>query len=450
MEARMTAEARAKEPRQSPQPHDETSLSAADDRIRLSTWLPPQEGVIPRIRLGSRWINVLWAIPLVVVLLIIGIAVCQQLRTMPSVQEFIARYPGVTPSSQAVYFPARGRRQRRHPGVTPSSQAVYSGFPLWLRLLHFFNFFLMIFIIRAGIQILADHPRLYWRRDCTPGTDWFRFQHEVPKDRVWTSKDDSVTIPKWLGIPGVRHSIGLARWWHFSFDLLWLINGAIFYVLLFTTDQWQRLVPTTWAVFPNALSTALQYLSLQFPDDHSWTNYNSLQQLAYFITVFVGAPLAIVTGLMQGPAIANRLGWFAKIFNRQAARTFHFGVLCWFLFFIFVHVTLVFITGARQNLNYMWAGVNNNSWNGLLIWGCAMVVVIVTWWLASPFTIRHARLVQRIGQTVVGPLMATGEWGNPKTQYMGPEISSYFWPNGTLPNSDSSSTVGALMRVISH
>jgi len=330
---------------------------------------------------------------------------------------------------------ARRTRIARYPGVTPSSAAVYSGFPLWLRLLHFFNFFLMMFIIRAGVQILADHPRLYWRRDCTPGTDWFRFQHEVPKDRVWTSKDDSVTIPKWLGIPGVRHSIGLARWWHFSFDLLWVVNGAVLYVLLFATDQWHRLVPTTWAVFPNALSTALQYLSLGFPADHSWTNYNSLQQLAYFLTVFVAAPLAVVTGLMQSPAIANRLGWFARVLNRQAARTIHFGVLCWFLFFIFVHVTLVFITGARQNLNFMWAGVNGNSWNGLLIWGCAMVVVIVTWWLASPFTIRHARLVQRIGQTMVGPLMAIGEWGDPKSQYTGPEISSYFWPNGTLPNS---------------
>ena len=50
--------------------------------------------------------------------------------------------------------------------------------------------------------------------------------------------------------------------------------------------------------------------------------------------------------------------------------------------------------------------------------------------------IRHARLVQKIGQTVIRPLMAIGEWGNPRTQYTVPEISSYFWPNGTLPNSD--------------
>ena len=41
--------------------HDrvETGLSAADDRLRLSEWLPPQEGVVPRVRIGRRWVNVL-------------------------------------------------------------------------------------------------------------------------------------------------------------------------------------------------------------------------------------------------------------------------------------------------------------------------------------------------------------------------------------------------------
>ncbi len=390
----------------------ETGLSAADDRVLLSEWLPPQEGVVPRIRIGRRWINVLWVIPLIVVLLVLGIAVAQELRTLPGVQRFIARYPG----------------------VTPASSAVYTGFPLWLRLLHFFNFLFMMFIIRAGIDprrssasLLAAglHARhrlvpLPARRPERPGVDVERNLGRI----------------SWLGIPGIRHSIGLARWWHFSFDLLWVINGIAFYVLLFTTDQWQRLVPNTWAVFPSAVSIALQYLSLHFPADHSWTNYNSLQQLAYFLTIFAAAPLAVVTGLMQGPAITNRLGWFARVLNRQAARTIHFGVLWWFLIFIFIHETLVLITGARANLNYMWAGVNNSSWDGVLIFGAALIVAIVAWCLASPFTIRHARLVQRIGQAVVGPLMAFGEWGSPKTQYTEQDISPHFWVNGTLPNSE--------------
>jgi hypothetical protein len=56
-----------------------------------------------------------------------------------------------------------------------------------------------------------------------------------------------------------------------SIDLLWILNGAAFYVLLFTTNQGQRLIPITWDVFPNAISTAIQYASLNFPVDHTWT-----------------------------------------------------------------------------------------------------------------------------------------------------------------------------------
>src|SRR6185437_5453848 len=212
-----------------PPPHDPLaqSLSAADDRIQLNAWLPPQQGVVPRIRVGRRWINLLWLLPLAFILLVIAVAVAQALRQAPAVQEFLVRYPG----------------------IPRSAAAVTSGFPAWLRLLHFLNLLFMTFIIRAGVQILAQHPRLYRQRDCQPGTEWFRFQEAVPAGRIWTAKDDSVTVPAWLGIPGIRHSIGLARWWHFSITLLWMINGSVFYALLFWTDQWRRVVPSTWEVF---------------------------------------------------------------------------------------------------------------------------------------------------------------------------------------------------------
>ena len=49
-------------------------------------------------------------------------------------------------------------------------------------------------------------------------------------------EERSVTVPVRLGNPGIRHSIGLARWWHFSFGLLWIINGIVIYALLFKTD----------------------------------------------------------------------------------------------------------------------------------------------------------------------------------------------------------------------
>ena len=388
-------------------------LSAADDRVRLSHWLPPQTGVIPRVRIGQRWINVLWALPLIFVFLVVGVALSQALRQLPTVQDFLLRYPG----------------------VPRTAVAVTSGFPGWLRTLHFLNLFFMVFIIRAGVQILADHPRLYWKRDCTPGTEWFRFQKAVPTGRIWTAKDDSVTLPGWLGIPGIRHSIGLARWWHFSVTLLWMLNGVAYYVLLFSSGQWLRIVPTTWEVFPNAVSTAVQYLSLTFPVDESWTRYNSLQQLAYFVTVFIAAPTSIVTGLMQSPAISNRLGWFGRALNRQKARSIHFLALWWFLLFILAHVTLVFITDARVNLNMMWAGVRDSSWSGFLVFAPAMVFLAFTWWRASPFTLRHARLMQHIGKFMSRPFgSATQSW-DAKSQLDEVDISPYFWLNGTMPKS---------------
>jgi sulfoxide reductase catalytic subunit YedY len=398
----------------------EAQLTHADDRVRLSHWLPPQWGVAPRIRIGRRWFNLLWLIPLSVAFLIVGIPVAQELRQIPAVAHFIARYPGQ--SSVPIH---------------------YAGFPAWLRWQHFFNLFLMFFIIRAGLQILADHPRLYWNRDCTPGTEWFRFQHPVPIDRIWTAKDDSVTLPGWLGIPGIRHSIGLARWWHFSCDLLWTLNGAIFYVMLFSTHQWERIVPRTWAVFPNALSTAIQYLSLNFPIEEGWVRYNGLQLLSYFVTVFIAAPLAIVTGLMQAPAISNKTGWFGRVLHRQAARSIHFIVLAWFLFFIFIHVTMVFVTGLLPNLNHMFAGNDGAGPEGLVIFAAAMIIVAIAWALATPITLNHARAVQKTGEFLIGWLKGVAEWWDPSNQYSESDISEHFWPNGTMPASDEYNALAA-------
>ena len=389
------------------------TLSAADDRVLLSHWLPPQEGIVPRVRLGQRWISVLWALPLGFAALILAITIAQSLREYPEVKAFITRYPG----------------------IAQAAPSVDSGFPWWLRAQHFLNMFFMMFIIRAGIQILADHPRLYWKRDCTPGTDWFRFQHPVPTGRVWTAKDDSVTIPGWLGIPGIRHSIGLARWWHFSVNLLWTVNGIAFYTLIFSTDQWRRLVPLTWGVFPNAASTAIQYASLNFPIDHSWTRYNALQQITYFITVFVAAPVSIATGLLQSPSISNRLGWTGRLLNRQLARSIHFISFSWFVLFILAHGTMVFVTSLRENTNHMFAGVESNSWVGLLPFLVAMAVVGVAWAVASPLTLRRARLVQHAGKFMVGWIKGLAEWWDPRSELTEKDISPYFWPNGTMPPS---------------
>ena len=355
----------------------------------------------------------MWALPIGAAALVLLIALAQSLRELPGVQAFIKEYPG----------------------IAQSAPSVDSGFPWWLQLQHFLNMLFMMFIIRAGIQILADHPRLYWTRDCTPGTEWFRFQHPVPEGRIWTSKDNSVTVPGWLGIPGVRHSIGLARWWHFSIVLLWTINGIAFYVLIFATGQWLRLVPVTWGVFPAALSTALQYASLNFPVDESWTRYNGLQQLSYFITVFIAAPVSIADRPHAEPGDLQQAG-LARDRVEPAGGPLH--PLHLVLLVRAVH------PGARDHgvrhrpsaehephvrrggeplLGRFSAFRPGHGARGL------------AWWVASPFTIRHARLVQRTGRFMVGWIKGLSEWWEPNAQLTEKDISPHFWPNGTMPNS---------------
>lgn len=384
--------------------------------------IPQVPAHAPSVRIGRHWVSFAWLAVGALVALAVIVAVAMQLRTYGWVQSFIAHYPGTSASY---------------------AQPVTTGFPAWLRWQHFFNIVFMMFIIRSGLQILADHPRLYLNAGCRPGSEWFRMSHPVPADRtdksdpprVWTSKDDAVSLPKWLGIPGLRHAVGLARWWHFGFDLLWLINGVIFYVLLFSTDQWHRLVPQSWTVFPDALSTAIQYASLNFPANEGFAEYNGLQILAYFITVFIAAPLALITGLLQAPAVAARFGTGRGPFNRQVARTVHFGVLAWMLLFILSHVAMVFLTGAVGNLNHMVLGTDGHSYWAVGIFAVAAVFVAVLWAIATPVTLRYPRAVQHTGRFVVGWAKAWMEHAHPRASYAEKDITPYHWANGRPPSS---------------
>jgi DMSO/TMAO reductase YedYZ molybdopterin-dependent catalytic subunit/thiosulfate reductase cytochrome b subunit len=393
-------------------------LSGAEAVVDPETWagaIPAARGVAPRVRIGrDRWMNLVWLLPIGLVGLLVAVAVAQGLRNMPAVQRFIERNPGTV--------------------VSPGAPI---GLPWWLEAQHFLNVFFLIFIVRAGIQILADHPRLYWTRHSTPGREWFRFQKPVPPDPLWTAKQDSVTLPGQVALPGIRHSIGLARWWHLGTDVLWLANGAVFYVLLFSTGQWRRIVPTTWKVFPAAASVMIQYLSLHWPAEQGWTVYNGLQLLAYFVTVFVAAPLALLTGLGMSPALSTRFKSVSRVLSIQVARSLHFLVLCWFLAFTVLHVTLVFTTGLLSNLNHIYAGRDDSSWVGFAVFCVLTALLVVAWVAATPVTLRHPRAVQRVGFALIGPVQRLFEHVDVHPgEYREDDISPYFWHNGAYPTND--------------
>jgi len=390
-------------------------LTKGEDEIDPKAWagsIPAAFGIAPRLRVGAnRWFNLVWLLPIGWGLLLLGVATAQYLHGLPAVERFLLSHPGT--------------------GVAPS---FGTPLPPWLRVQHYLNLLFLIFIIRAGLQILADHPRLYWTRHSTPGKEWLRMQKQVPDLPLWTAKQDSLTLPRHLGLPGIRHSIGLARWWHLGIDTLWLVNGLAFYVLLFATGEWRRIVPTSWQVFPDAASALLQYLSLQWPANGSWVAYNGLQMLAYFVTVFIAAPLALVTGLGMSPALSTRFHGVSKRLSIQTARSLHFLVLCWFLTFILLHLTMVFATELLRNLNHIYMGTDSSDRAGLFVFAGSMTVAAIAWVAASPVTLRHPRWVQRLGFALIGPAQRLFEHldARPGT-YTETDISPYFWHNGAYP-----------------
>ncbi|HEY2910884.1 MAG TPA: molybdopterin-dependent oxidoreductase [Gemmataceae bacterium] len=317
------------------------------------------------------------------------------------------------------------------------SEAPPHGFPFWLRITHYVNFLFMILLVRSGLQILMDHPRLYWNLHCTPGSEWLRLTPlKVPTDRVWTAKDDSRYLSPWIGLPGYRHTIGMARHWHFLSVLFWVGNGIIYVSLLFGTGQWRRLVPTSWNIIPDAWAYFVQYVTLHMPPEpDAYVRYNPLQQLTYFGVVFVLAPLAIFSGPSMSPALTNRFKWYPKVpGNRQVGRSLHFLMLCAFVLFLIMHVALVIITGIVKNMNHIVIGANDfvllGLWLGILGIAIVIGVNVMANWLAW----RHPRAVQHVAKAIVTPVMSYFlDHPGPAAEFRKEDISPFLWPNGKLP-----------------
>jgi thiosulfate reductase cytochrome b subunit len=252
-----------------------------------------------------------------------------------------------------------------YPGEYHLPAAAPVGLPAWLAWQHFFNVFLMVMIIRSGLTV--------------------RYQKRPPA--MWTPRN------------GRGPKISIALWFHQSLDVLWLVNGAVFVALLFATGQWMRIVPTSWEVFPNALSAALQYASLDWPTENGWVNYNSLQQMAYFLTVFIAAPLAALSGFRMSGVWPKNAKKLSQAYPLEWARAVHFPVMVYFVIFIVVHVVLVLATGVLRNLNHMYGASDDVHWLGFWIFVASLAVITAGWFAARPLVLTSiARLFGKVSR----------------------------------------------------
>jgi thiosulfate reductase cytochrome b subunit len=288
----------------------------------------------------SKWFPLVWIIPAAVLTLAALVLVARLLRDFPAVQDFLRTYPGETP--------------------LPAGSPV--GIPAWLNWQHFLNAFFLVLIIKSGWRVrTVTRPPAYWTRN---NKGFIRTKNPPTK-------------------------ISLDLWLHLTVDILWLLNGLVFCVLLAVSGHWVRLVPTSWEVFPNALSAALQYLSLDWPTENGWVNYNSLQMLAYFTIVFIAAPLAALTGVRMSPLWPKSTEKLNRAYPIELARAVHLPVMFFFVGFVIAHVALVLTTGALRNLNHMYAAQSSeSSWLGFWLFAASVVIMAIAWVGSRPLILR--------------------------------------------------------------
>jgi len=283
------------------------------------------------------WRLLILLLPAAAVAVTMAVLFARGLRELPVVQDWLVAYPGTTPL----------------PEVAPV------GIPAWLAWTHFLNAFFLVLIVKSGWAVrTVQRPAAFWTR-----TFPLPFAKNPPK------------------------RLSLDLWLHLSVDALWIANGLLYVVLLFATGQWLRIVPTSWEIVPNTISAALQYVSMDWPTEDGWVNYNSLQVVAYFVTVFLAAPLAFITGLRMSP-IWPRNDRLNRLYPIEWARAVHFPVMLFFVLFVIVHVTLVLATGAVRNLSHMYSASDQVSWVGVALFAGSLVLMVAAVLAARPVILR--------------------------------------------------------------
>jgi len=322
--------------------------------------------------------------------------------------------------------------------------AAASEFPAWLRATHLLNIVFLALLVRSGVEILSSFPKLYWRDHCTPGTEWLRLtRRPLPTGRPWTALEEEEAWSPWLALPG-GSKLGLGRHWHFATVLVWVATGVAYVALLFASDEWRRLVPSSWSIAGGAWDTLLTYLSFEIPPPGD--PYNPIQQLAYFGIVFLLAPLTIATGAAMSPAVAGRFPGYVRLFGgRQGARSIHFLCLIGFVTFTAVHTVMVVVHGLPAGLAAVLLGSEEESHGLAIAVGMLMLaLVLVANVLATVGSRARPRTAQRALGTLIDPLQRSLSHRLVSRQaYAAADVSPYLRVNGRPPADDDYAALAA-------
>ncbi|MGT2514134.1 cytochrome b/b6 domain-containing protein [Sphingomonas panni] len=211
------------------------------------------------------------------------------------------------------------------------------------RLWHWVNAIAIIILIGSGLMILNAHPRLYWGR------------YGANFDSAWLTFD---RFPGWVTIPQ-NYNLALARNWHLSFALVLGFGLLAYMIASLLNRHFQRdLALRRRELSPRHLLADIRaHLAFRFHDPEAPGDYNVLQKLSYVLVIFGLLPLVILTGITMSPGLNAAFPWALELLGgRQSARSIHFLAASGITLFVIVHLVLVILAGAVNEVRSMITG----------------------------------------------------------------------------------------------
>lgn len=248
------------------------------------------------------------------------------------------------------------------------------------RLTHWLNVLCFCLLLLSGLQIFNAHPALYWGQYGADGDPAFLAigakrgddgaqgyirvgSLTVPTTGVLgvSNVDGEPTpraFPDWLTLPSFQ-DLALGRRWHFFLAWLFVFNGAVYLTNALFSGHFRRdLIPRRDQLSPGHLwREVIDHARLRFPKGDAARHYNALQKLTYLAVICGLLPLMLLTGLTLSPGVNAALPVLLDLFGgRQSARALHFICASLLVLFVVVHLAMVVLSGAWNNLRSMVTG----------------------------------------------------------------------------------------------
>ena len=262
--------------------------------------------------------------------------------------------------------------------LTKGRIAVYRH-PLAIRLTHWLNVLALLIMLTSGLQIFNAHPALYFGKASN-------FDHPVMAmgardngkggvigvttiaghDFVTTgvfgaSRTDGGDLaergfPPWLTFPP-QQDLATARLWHFFFAWVFAVNGALYVGYSLLRGHLRRDLAPTGTELRHIGASIVEHIRLHFPKGEAARRYNVLQKLSYLAVMFGLLPLMILTGMTMSPGLNAVFPWLLELFGgRQSARSLHFIAPSAIVLFVLVHLVMVVLAGAVNEIRSMITG----------------------------------------------------------------------------------------------